>query len=64
MNGFNINPLLELLKSVEIPVIYSGGITSLKDIEELSKTNTYGVVIGSALYKGNIKFEDTLQYQG
>jgi phosphoribosylformimino-5-aminoimidazole carboxamide ribotide isomerase len=63
MNGFNINPLLELLKSVEIPVIYSGGITSLKDIEELSKTNTYGVVVGSALYKGNIKIEDTLKYQ-
>jgi phosphoribosylformimino-5-aminoimidazole carboxamide ribotide isomerase len=63
MNGFNLSPLLELLKSVNIPVIYSGGITSLKDIEKLSKTNTYGVVIGSALYKGNINFEDTLQYQ-
>ena len=63
MKGFNINPLLELLKAVDIPVIYSGGVTSLNDIEELSATNVYGVVIGSALYKGEINFEDTLKYQ-
>jgi phosphoribosylformimino-5-aminoimidazole carboxamide ribotide isomerase len=63
MKGFNINPLLKLLKAVDIPVIYSGGVTSLSDIEELSLTKTYGVVIGSALYKGKINFEDALKYQ-
>ncbi len=36
MKGFNINPLLELLNAVDIPVIYSGGVTSLSDIEKLS----------------------------
>ncbi len=63
MNGFNMEPLLDLLKAVDIPVIYSGGVTSIQDVKELSKTDTYGVVIGSALYKGKIKFEDTLNYQ-
>ncbi len=63
MKGFNMDPLLELLNAVEIPVIYSGGVTSIKDVEKLSQTNTYGVVIGSALYKGKINFEDTLKYQ-
>jgi phosphoribosylformimino-5-aminoimidazole carboxamide ribonucleotide (ProFAR) isomerase len=29
----------------------------------LSATNVYGVVIGSALYKGEINFEDALKYQ-
>jgi phosphoribosylformimino-5-aminoimidazole carboxamide ribotide isomerase len=63
MNGFNIEPLLELLKAVDIPVIYSGGVTTISDIEQLNKTETYGVVIGSALYKDKIKFENTLIYQ-
>jgi phosphoribosylformimino-5-aminoimidazole carboxamide ribotide isomerase len=63
MKGFYINPLLKLLEAVDIPVIYSGGVTSLSDIEELSATNVYGVVIGSALYKGEINFEDALKYQ-
>lgn len=62
MNGFNMEPLLKLLKAVDIPVIYSGGVTSLNDVEKLSKTKTYGVVIGSALYKGRIKFEDAMKF--
>jgi phosphoribosylformimino-5-aminoimidazole carboxamide ribotide isomerase len=63
MNGFNMTPLEDLLKAVDIPVIYSGGVTSLDDVKKLSKTEAYGVVIGSALYKGKINFEDTLKYQ-
>ncbi len=64
MNGFNMTPLEDLLKAVDIPVIYSGGVTSLEDIKNLSETDAYGVVIGSALYKGKINYEDTLKYQG
>ena len=64
LEGFKLKPLLELLNTVNIPVIYSGGISSTEDLEELSNTDVYGVVIGSALYKGKIKFEDTLKYQG
>ncbi len=63
MSGFDMDPLLELLNAVDIPVIYSGGVTSLMDIENLSKTKTFGVVIGSALYKGKIDFIDALKYQ-
>ena len=63
MSGFDMDPLLELLNAVDIPVIYSGGVTSLMDIENLSKTKTFGVVIGSALYKGKINFIDALKYQ-
>lgn len=63
LSGFNITPLLELLKSVKIPVIYSGGVTTLEDIEKLSKTETFGTVIGSALYKGTINFEEAIKYQ-
>ncbi len=61
MSGFDMDPLLELLNAVDIPVIYSGGVTSIRDIENLSKTKTFGVVIGSALYKGKIDFIDAHQ---
>ena len=63
MSGFNMDPLEDLLEAVDIPVVYSGGVTSLDDVKKLSETETYGVVIGSALYKGKINFEDTLKYQ-
>jgi phosphoribosylformimino-5-aminoimidazole carboxamide ribotide isomerase len=63
LRGFSLKPLEELLHAVEIPVIYSGGVSTLEDIEKLSKTRAEGVVIGSALYKGNINFEQALEYQ-
>lgn len=63
LGGFKIEPLLELLKAVSIPVIYSGGVSTLKDLSILSKTDAYGVVIGSAIYKGTINFTDTLKYE-
>jgi phosphoribosylformimino-5-aminoimidazole carboxamide ribotide isomerase len=52
-----------LISNIDIPVIYSGGITSAEDIRKLKQINTDYVVIGSALYKGLIEFEDLLEYQ-
>lgn len=63
MGGFEVKPLLELLEAVKIPVIYSGGVTSLEDIKKLSKTGAYGVVIGSALYRGRINLKNALKYE-
>jgi len=63
LKGFDVNPLLELLNTVNIPVIYSGGISSIEDIKKISETGVIGVVIGSALYKGKINFEEALKYQ-
>jgi phosphoribosylformimino-5-aminoimidazole carboxamide ribotide isomerase len=63
MGGFQVEPLLELLKSVDIPVVYSGGVSTMEDVALLSQTDAYGAVIGSALYKGTITFEDALAYE-
>jgi phosphoribosylformimino-5-aminoimidazole carboxamide ribotide isomerase len=63
LGGFRVEPLLELLESVDIPVVYSGGVSTLEDVASLSQTDVYGVVIGSALYKETINFEDALVYE-
>ncbi|RAP53226.1 MAG: 1-(5-phosphoribosyl)-5-[(5-phosphoribosylamino)methylideneamino]imidazole-4-carboxamide isomerase [Methanosphaera sp. rholeuAM270] len=63
LNGVDLKPVKELLSSVNIPIIYSGGITSLDDLKVLSELNTGYVVIGSALYKGLIDFEEALNFQ-
>ncbi len=61
LEGFDVKPLMELLDAVNIPIIYSGGVTSINDIKKLSKTDVHGVVVGSAIYKGKINFEDALK---
>ncbi len=61
LEGFQVDPLLKLLEAVDIPVVYAGGVSSLDDLKVLSDTDGYGVVIGSALFRGKIDFEEALK---
>ena len=63
LNGFDVKPAIELVESVNIPVVYAGGVTTIEDIKKLSKTGVKGVVIGSALYKNKINLKNALKYQ-
>lgn len=63
LGGFYTEPVVELVKSSPIPVVYSGGITTIQDIKQLQKTGVSGVVIGSALYKDKIDLKEALKYQ-
>ena len=51
LNGVDPKPTEALVNAVTIPVIASGGGTTLEDIVTLKNTGATGVVIGSALDK-------------
>ena len=61
MQGVNTVPTKELVESVSIPVIASGGVSSLKDLKVLKETGAAGVVVGSALYTGRFTLEDAIE---
>lgn len=63
LKGFNEQPVIDLVNSVNIPVVYSGGISTIKDIEKLQNTGVKGIVVGSAIYKGTIDFKEALKYE-
>jgi phosphoribosylformimino-5-aminoimidazole carboxamide ribotide isomerase len=44
----------KLLAATGLPVIIAGGISSIRDIENLKDLGASGVVLGSALYSGKI----------
>jgi phosphoribosylformimino-5-aminoimidazole carboxamide ribotide isomerase len=44
----------EILGSVKINLIASGGISSLNDIEDLRKSGCEGAIIGKAVYEGKL----------
>jgi phosphoribosylformimino-5-aminoimidazole carboxamide ribotide isomerase len=57
LQGVNAEATARLANSVRIPVVASGGVAGIGDIEALSATqepNILGVVIGRALYDGRI----------
>jgi phosphoribosylformimino-5-aminoimidazole carboxamide ribotide isomerase len=57
LQGVNVEATAALARAVRIPVIASGGVGSVADIENLlaaHEPNIEGVVIGRALYDGRI----------
>ena len=63
LGGFYTDPVVELKESVDIPIVYSGGITTIYDIKKLNESGVDGIVIGSALYKDKIDLTEALKYQ-
>lgn len=48
----------EILDEVKISLIASGGISSLKDIEDLRNVGCEGAIIGKAFYEGKITLKE------
>ncbi len=62
--GVNIENTKNLAESVDISVIASGGVSGLKDIEELLRVESFGVIgviAGKALYSGALRLEDAIE---
>jgi phosphoribosylformimino-5-aminoimidazole carboxamide ribotide isomerase len=60
MSGVNIEATVALARHVKIPVIASGGIASMKDIELLCSVESEGIegaILGRSLYEGAIDFK-------
>lgn len=60
MEGINAQPTIDLVQAVNIPVIASGGVTTVDDILELKNTGASGVVVGSALYTGKFTLTEAI----
>jgi phosphoribosylformimino-5-aminoimidazole carboxamide ribotide isomerase len=60
LGGANVAATARLADSVAIPVIASGGISGLADIDALKKTNVAGVIVGRALYDGGLDLAEAL----
>lgn len=57
LGGVNVEATAELANAVQIPIIASGGVAGIGDIEALlaaGSSNIEGVIIGRALYDGRI----------
>lgn len=64
LKGPNISQIKKMLKAIDIPLIVSGGISSLEDIKRLKlleKKGLFGVIMGKALYTGRIDLEKAIE---
>ncbi|SFB15722.1 1-(5-phosphoribosyl)-5-[(5-phosphoribosylamino)methylideneamino]imidazole-4-carboxamide isomerase [Algoriphagus aquimarinus] len=62
-DGLLQGPSTDLYKEIleEIPgvkLIASGGVSSVKDLEDLEKIGVYGTIVGKAYYEGRVTLEE------
>jgi len=61
LQGPNLEALGEMAASVRLPVIASGGVSTLEDVGRLAKLNLAGCIIGRALYEGKIDLSEAIK---
>jgi phosphoribosylformimino-5-aminoimidazole carboxamide ribotide isomerase len=61
MRGPNVTAMAEMQLAVNVPVIASGGVTTVEDVSRLVVAGLAGCIIGRALYEGTLTLADALQ---
>lgn len=63
LQGPSVDLYREILQEIpELKLIASGGVSSVKDLEELEKIGVYGTIIGKAYYEGRVTLEELASF--
>ena len=60
LSGPNLKAMEEMVKAVAIDVIASGGVSKLEDIKNLKDVGVAGVIVGKALYTGDVDLKQAI----
>lgn len=61
MNGLNVEATVELAEAIRIPVIASGGIHKIRDLQKIcdvADSGILGAITGRAIYEGTLDFAE------
>ena len=62
--GPNVSAMAQMQAHVSVPVVASGGVTTVDDVRQLASAGMAGAIIGRALYAGTINLPDALAAVG
>jgi phosphoribosylformimino-5-aminoimidazole carboxamide ribotide isomerase len=61
LQGPNVSEMARMQAHVGVPVVASGGVTTVNDIKELATAGMAGAIIGRALYEETVELGDAIQ---
>lgn len=59
--GPNLSAMAEMQQAVRLPVIASGGVTTIEDVARLAAIPLAGCIIGRALYEGTLTLPEAIR---
>ncbi len=60
-SGLNLEVTIHLAQATGLHIIASGGVASLEDVRRAYQAGLSGVIIGRALYEGQVSLQDALR---
>ena len=60
LEGPDFEGLKEIMKMTTLPVIASGGVTSIDDVKRLKDMGAWATILGKAVYEGLINIEEAV----
>jgi phosphoribosylformimino-5-aminoimidazole carboxamide ribotide isomerase len=61
MRGPNVAAMRKMREAVSVPVIASGGVSTLADVGALREVGMFGCIIGRALYDGSLSLPEAIR---
>ncbi|QLG49816.1 1-(5-phosphoribosyl)-5-[(5-phosphoribosylamino)methylideneamino]imidazole-4-carboxamide isomerase [Natrinema halophilum] len=58
LEGIATDPVRKLVAATDVPIIASGGVATIEDVEALEAVGASAAVVGSALYEGKFTLEE------
>lgn len=60
LDGVNVPAMREACEVTDVPIIASGGVTSVEDIVKLRGLPLFGIIVGTALYEGRMTLPEAM----
>jgi phosphoribosylformimino-5-aminoimidazole carboxamide ribotide isomerase len=61
MSGPNFERTRELVQTVDVPIVASGGVNQIADIKKLVDIDVVAAIIGRSLYEGTLNLTDAIE---
>lgn len=61
LQGPNVPEMEKMQKQVSVPVVASGGVTTVKDVRALAAGGLAGAIVGRALYQGTMNLSEAIE---
>ena len=58
LEGPNFNSIIKYKKMINVPLIASGGVSSIEDIKKLYSFKVHGVIVGKAIYDNKVEINE------
>ena len=61
LKGPNVPEMAAMQRHVEVPVVASGGVTTIDDVRRLEEAGLAAAIIGRAIYEGTLKLSEAIE---